>query len=87
MARAWMAAGASGTARRRKGGDRNGQQGPARKCSAACRMTIMSELVGRAIQPADPLSSGSSRLERRLQARLPAPLGFAICFRISDADH
>ena len=40
-------------------------------------MTIMSGLVGRAIQPADPLSSGSSRLERRLQARLPAPHGFA----------
>ena len=30
-------------------------------------------VVGWAIRPADLLSSGSSRLERRLQARLPAP--------------
>src|ERR1035441_224238 len=31
--------------------------------------------VGQPIQAADPLSSGSSRLESRLQARLPAPQG------------
>jgi len=29
--------------------------------------------VGRAIQPADPLSSGSSRLKRRLRPGLAAP--------------
>ena len=34
---------------------------------AACRN------VGRAILPADPLSSGSSRLERRLRPGLAAP--------------
>jgi hypothetical protein len=36
-------------------------------------MTIMLELVGRAIQPADPLSSGSSRLERRLAGTIACP--------------
>jgi hypothetical protein len=41
-------------------------------------------LVGRAIQPADPLSSGSSRLKGGLQAELPAPLSFAILLRNSD---
>jgi hydrogenase maturation protease len=30
-------------------------------------------IVGQAIQPADPLSSGSSRPEARLRAELPAP--------------
>src|SRR5712692_793339 len=44
-----------------------------------------SGLVGQALQPADPLSSGSSRPEGRLRAGLPAPLRFAKTSRISEA--
>jgi len=34
---------------------------------------IAAEIVGQSFQAADPLSSGSSRPEGRLRARLPAP--------------
>ena len=43
-------------------------------CRLSCRKTP--EIVGRPIQAADPLSSGSSRPEGRLRAGLPAPQPF-----------
>jgi len=45
------------------------------------------DTVGRVIQPADPLPSGSSRLKRRLRPRLAALQVVEILFGISDALH
>ena len=45
---------------------------------------MMLKKVGRAILPADPLSSGSSRLERRLAAKIGCPTRAEIPFTTSD---